>query len=147
MVMGRGCRCGAACVGERWNDHTLNKGECAIQSASIRYQAPCLHAVTTLAWSRRRPNVAKPCLHSSPHNVWSRKVDSSCPGRPDLTLLSWQVSDQKLGRQVRQSSRRPLGLISWGLGFLRRVFKLKKDQGQKIKEKCTCCTKCISGLE
>ena len=52
-----------------------------------------------------------------------------------------------LGRQVWPPSRRPLGLISWGLEFLRKVFKLKKYQGQKLKEKCTCCTKCISGPE
>ena len=64
-----------------------------------------------------------------------------------MTLACWQVSGQKLGRQVWLASRWPLGLISWGLGFLRRVVKLKKDQGQMIKEKCTCCTNWNFGPE
>jgi len=68
-AMGRGCRCGAAGVGEPWIEHALNREEGAIQSASRRCQAPCLHAVTTLAWSRRRPNAAKPCILSRPHSV------------------------------------------------------------------------------
>ena len=43
-----------------------------------------------------------------------RKGEDSMPGRPDVTLACWQVSGQKLGRQVWRASRRPLGLISLG---------------------------------
>ena len=139
--------CGAAVGGERWNEHARNRGQDDSQSASRRCQAPCPHAVTMLAWSKRWPGAAKPCLCARPCSVTSRRGDGSYPGRPEATLPCWQVSGQKLGRQVWPPSRRPLGLISWGLGFLRKFLKLKKAQGQKLKEKCTCCTKCISGPE
>ena len=145
--MGRGLWHVAAVGGERLHAHARNRTQSASQSASRRCQASCPRAVTKLAWPKRRLGAAKPCLRARPCSATSRRGDGSYPGRPDATLPSWQVSGQKLGRQVWPPSRRPLGLISWGLGFLRKVFKLKKSQGQKLKEKCTCCTKCISGPE
>ena len=41
---------GAAVVGELWLEHALNRGNGATQSALNTCQAPCPHAVTTLAW-------------------------------------------------------------------------------------------------
>ena len=121
-LMSRGLWRGAAVGGESWNEHARNREQGASQSASRRCQASCPCAVTKLAWSKQRPGAAKPCLRARPCSVTSRRGDGSYRGRPDLTLPSWQVSDQKLGRQVWPPSRRPLGLISCGLGCLRRVF-------------------------
>ena len=58
----RGWWRGAAVVGELWLEHAPNRGTGATQSASNACQAPCPHAVTTLACPKRCPNVAKPFL-------------------------------------------------------------------------------------